>query len=112
MGQQVAKRPKAVEVDVGAPIRRWWKAQHLGDTPDHATLAQAMSDVGVMSLALLARQLENPKTSDKVKVQIALIMAPRLVAEVRGRVAGAGRKMEAEVQTTAVSGLLGAYGVQ
>ncbi len=82
---RVRTLPKAP--DVGREFRRWWKRRNLEAVLDDGgvTLAQAMADVGVMSMAYLLRRLGSEKTPARVRDQIALTMAPKLVAEARGR---------------------------
>lgn len=76
----------AVEVlDPGRAIRQWWKRK-FKDGVEGVTIIQAIGDVGIMSMAHLAQRLCDEKTPAKVKDQIAMTMAPKLVAEVRGRV--------------------------
>lgn len=75
----------------GVPSRRkvdklakWWLLA-TEDTPGATTLADAMRDVGILSLAVLAKQLVDPKTSEAKKRQIALVMGPKLAVQIVGK---------------------------
>jgi len=72
-------------VDVGRSVRRWWQHQQLEECTDATTLAKALADVGVLSLAHLAKRLSSDDTPMRVRDQIALAMGPKLAVEVRGR---------------------------
>jgi hypothetical protein len=99
------KPPRHLTVaDSGLAVRRWWKKQRLEEVTDLTTLAQALSDVGILSLGHLAKRLCDPKTPQRVKDQIALTMGPKLAVEIRGRMPPAG-------DDGATGGLLEAYRV-
>ena len=71
--------------DLGAPIRRWWEAQKLEDTVDLATLSQALGDLGIITTAHLIRRMCDETTPMGIRDQMALLMAPKLAAEIRGK---------------------------
>lgn len=75
-------------IDTGRTVRKWWRERKLDEVTDLTTLAQALTDVGILSLGHLAKRLCNPKTPERVKDQIALAMGPKLAVEIRGRKKG------------------------
>jgi len=98
-------RPKVAEIDMIRPLREWWRSRNLGKTLDETTLAQAMSDVGVLSLLHMAKRLSSPKTPERVKDQLAMAIAPKVAVQVVGKLA---QKASRDGTTTT---LLDAYGV-
>lgn len=111
------KKPESavavVERRIERQVERWWAQKDLAACTDMVTLAQSYADVGVMALAHLARRLESQRTPMATKDSIAMAIAPRLVAEVRGRIAGAGRRTELTNHAGgAVQELLTAYAVK
>lgn len=83
----VVNRQAVVKVDLGKPVRQWWRKQ-LGQIVEQGgvTIIQAIGDVGILAMGHLANRLCDPRTPMAVKDTIALVMAPKLAAEVRGRV--------------------------
>lgn len=71
--------------DVGREVRRWWRTKSLEKAVSEVKLAEAISDVGKLSMVHLARQLVSAKVSDEEKTKIALVMAPKMIAVSRGR---------------------------
>lgn len=63
--------------DIARPIRKWWATNKPTDILAQTDLLQAARDVGLVSLAYLMRQLQNPKVDDATKRNIALAMAMR-----------------------------------
>jgi hypothetical protein len=103
-----ARRPKTDAEKAVQRIVRWWNKHYLGDVLGEVSLSQAMADVGVLSLAVLARILADPKSKLDDRLRIALTMAPRMIAEARGRIrGGTGGSGTAE----GLGGLLEAYNV-
>ena len=113
-GLPPAVRAAAVEVvdKVGREVAAWWRVNKPSESADLTTLAVALSDVGIVALGHIMRRLESPKTANETKDMLALAIAPRLIAEVRGRVAGAGRRREgASAPAPGMQDLLESYGV-
>lgn len=115
-GVPAKRAPKDVD-DVGRQVRQWWKKKKLEgvlDPENNVGLARAISDVGVLSMAYLARRLCDDKTPDKVKDQIALVMAPKMLAESRGRPALPPRNARGggDQGDGGLVNLLGDYGVR
>lgn len=81
-------------------VTHWWTLYMPGTDPaklrDLPTIARAISEVGMVSLAHLMGRLMNPATLDRDKDKIALAMAPKLVQEFRGRIPGSGNAPGAE----------------
>lgn len=77
-------RGSSTTSDLGRGVRRFWRKQRLADTVDDTTLAQALAEVGILSLAHLARRLCSKKTPVEVKDKIALAMGPKLVVQLQG----------------------------
>lgn len=76
------------ERDAGRLVRQWWREKdpdRLLEHLDRMSLADMMVDLGKLSALELAKQLADPKLDLEAKREIALTMAPKMVAETRGR---------------------------
>ena len=79
--------PGPLTVVRGGPpeLGTWWtkrKNQPLAEVIEGVSLAKAMSDVGVLALAHLARRLCNAETPEHVKDKIALTIGPKLAVQI------------------------------
>lgn len=84
--------------DVGAPVRRWWELNRpevmTGEVSieELPTIADAIGQLSMVSLAHLMQVMTGerpPGLSDdewKARSRVALGMAPRMVAEFKGRI--------------------------
>lgn len=75
-------------------MRAWWRERSAEAMVHAASLPQAVAELGVVSAAHLMRRLASKKTPEDVKDRIALAMAPRMIAEARGRMPKGGRGLE------------------
>jgi hypothetical protein len=85
-------------------LGQWWKRsakQPLAETIEGASLAKALSDVGVLALAHLARRLCDPDTPEHVRDKIALSLGPKVMIQI-----GVLKHVEESEQA---ADLLGAY---
>ena len=95
--------PAKPKVHHGKAVRKWWRERDLAANTDLGVLAQALADVGMLSLGWLARRLTDKKTPPEVKDEIALAMGPKLAVEVRGKIKPGRREGES------AGGILDAY---
>lgn len=81
--------------DFGEPIRRWWEAfapdvdPRRIDPNEIPSIVQAISQVSMVSLAHLMREMMNGDLSvpgRQLKMRIALAMAPKIVQEFKGKI--------------------------
>lgn len=91
--------------DVGKHIR-WWAKENLGEVLDTGTsIPKAYKDLGLIATAHLINRLTDRRTPAIEKDRIALVVAPKLSAEVKGRL---GQTPDGPGE---LGGLLGDYGV-
>ncbi len=85
---------KANGKGLGRPVRSWWRAHDPGAMASRTTMLAALRDLHFVSCGHLMRRMTSPKTPEATKDAIALAMAPKLVAEFRGRISQADRPPE------------------
>ena len=71
--------------DLVFPMQAWWKAKTIDEVLSTTSFAQAMADVGMLSMWHLAKRLASPKTPDRVKDRLAAIVTPRTVIQLGGK---------------------------
>jgi hypothetical protein len=74
------KTPPAVR----RAVLGWWKSHEQDKWRDQVTLAEAMNDLGVVSVGVLLQALTSAETPADLRLKIALTMAPKLAVEIRG----------------------------
>lgn len=107
-GQLIPTNGKGLPIqqrDPGQAIR-WWARKNLAEVPDAGTsIPKAYKDLGLVATAHLLQRLTDPKTPMIEKDRIALVVVPKLSAEVKGRLGGGSADKEG------LGDLLGDYGV-
>jgi hypothetical protein len=85
------------------PGFREWYHQNLADAIRTAKMGESSTDVGVACNWWLMQRLKDPKTPKEIKDRIALAMAPRFMAELKGKIGAGGP------QSSAVTDLVEGY---
>ena len=75
-------------------MRAWWRVHDPGAMASRTDMLHALRDLHFVSCGHLMRRMTSPKTPEATKDAIALAMAPKLVAEFRGRISQADRPPE------------------